>query len=173
MSYAHLAIAAMSSDRISASWNRSISAYDDRRPAPRRELAVLPQHTELEAEPEHPTEQLERFSGGRPLRCLPGALVEIGQRRLSQCVRVPDHLVHHIRLRRVIGHRVVTDVLGGEEAPIGQCAVERSGRDQARYWFDADTRSAQTAAAKPPGAAARDRVAAHRAALPRRYAAQA
>ena len=31
----------------------------------------------------------------------------------------------------------MTDVLRGEEAPISQCAVKRSGRDQAGYRFDA------------------------------------
>ena len=121
----------MSSGRRSACATCWISPYEESRPgAVAADLAALAHHPELQGEPEHLGDELQRARSPHPAYGVPGRPVERGEPVVGQAVAVAEHLVQDVGLRRVERHRVVPDVLGGVEDPVGQRPVELGQRDQ-------------------------------------------
>jgi hypothetical protein len=95
------------------------------------QLAVLPDDAELDREPEHVGEELQRGVGLDPLRGPPGQLVERGEVGVGERVRVPDDLVDQVGLGRVQRLGGVADVLGRVELPRAERGEELAQRNEA------------------------------------------
>ena len=68
--------------------------------------------------------------GLHPAYRVPGRPVQRGEPVVGQAVAVTEHLVQHVGLGGVERDRVVPDVLGGVEDPVGQRPVELGQLDQ-------------------------------------------
>jgi hypothetical protein len=94
------------------------------------QLAVLDDHSELHAEPEHAREEAQVLLVAQAVGRFAGEPVQLRERRRGEQVPVPEDLVDDVRLGRVQRHRGVAHVLRGVEDPLRQRAVEVAQRHQ-------------------------------------------
>ena len=93
-------------------------------------LAVLAHDAELDREPEHVGEELQRLVGLHALGGQPGLALDLGEARRGEQVAVADHLVDEVGLGRVERHAPVADVLRRVEHAVAERAVELFERDE-------------------------------------------
>ena len=139
MSYSSVAIAWKSSGRISAPRNSSISPNEDSRPgAVAAQLALLPDHAELDREPEHVGQVLERLGRLAALRRDAGEALDLRDVGVGEQVPVADHLVDDVRLRRIERPARMAQVLRRVEHAVAERAEEVLQRDEAGRGVEAE-----------------------------------